>query len=272
MASIGLDLSSSKARLSRAREHLDTLKGEIEVVLNERHPYATRIGKIDPQSGWCSIYLTPRDLREPHLGIVFGEVTYNLRSALDYLVTALADASGVRVTTKHQFPIFDILCDYERVIGTAGALKERGPLAGIGFGVDLIEQLQPYHRQPDPHADPLWHVHRFSNADKHREISAYMPMLGAGQVRLLAHDGTVVEMWQPRTLPRWSPEQEYEVGRYRFQAPFPSQVSAQTQMAVSVHFGTRAFGRDPEGHAIDVQILGECCDHVAMVIDLLELL
>ena len=134
--------------------------------------------------------------------------------------------------------------DYRAKVGSPHALNKNGPLRGIQHGADLIERLQPYKCEGDPHADPLWHIHRFSNADKHRQIAATLPLLGAGSIRI-AHGSTIIGRWQPDELPLWTAEQEYEVGRLQFAPPYPlaSQFGVEGKVAAEVAFGTAPIRR-----------------------------
>ena len=276
MTPISLDLTSSKAKLARAREHFEALQREVAVVLDEQPPYAVRFSEVDPQSGWCSVYITPRDAdkeRLARLGVIFGDVIHNLRCALDYVVVALVEASGAKVTRSHQFPIYDNAKSYRASVGTPHALNKNGALCGIQHGADLVERLQPYKLEAEPHADPLWHVRRFSNADKHRQVAAVLTLLGPGSIRIV-HASPIVGFWAPDELPLWTAEQEYEVGRRQFAPPYPlaSELGVEGNIGVDVTFGTPPIGEEKLGHAIKLPALGECCDHVATVLDRFGLL
>jgi hypothetical protein len=184
------------------------------------------------------------------------------------VIVALVEASGAKVTRSHQFPIFDDVQPYRATVGSPHALNKKGPLHGIQHGADLVERLQPYKREDDPHADPLWHIHRFSNADKHRQVAAALPLLGAGSIRIV-HGSTIIGRWQPDELPLWAAEQEYEVGRLRFALPYPlaSELGVDGKIAVEVAFGTAPIRSEKQGHAVKLPVLGDCCDHIATVLD-----
>src|SRR5437899_1751727 len=156
--SLGLDLSPSIAKLARARIHLDALKREIPVVISQRPPYSLRFSEVDPESGWTSIFLTPGDFTEFGLGVLVGDLVYNLRCALDYIISALVEASGGTVGVKHQFPIYTSAALYAEQVVSGSTTNAKGPLAGIVHGLVEIERLQPYKRKPDPEADPLFHI------------------------------------------------------------------------------------------------------------------
>lgn len=193
-----LDLAASAAKVARAFEHLAVLEREIPESVMDRGPYAIRFSAVDPGTGWCSMSLVPESAARPYLSVAFGDVVHNLRCALDYIVTALADASGVPITTQHQFPIYASRQQYSQKVGTVREARQRGPLGGLVHGLALMEQLQPYRLEPEPRTDPLWHVHRFSNADKHREVAGFLG-IPAGSVQI-AYEGIVAETEAGRDL------------------------------------------------------------------------
>jgi hypothetical protein len=59
---------------------------------------------LDPDSGWCPIFVKSQP-GELGTAVILGEFVHDLRSALDYIVTALADREQIRLTQYHQFPI-----------------------------------------------------------------------------------------------------------------------------------------------------------------------
>ncbi len=76
------DFRHSHTKLVSVRNHLDTLKRETERVLHERCPYTFSMGEIDPETGWCDITMTVRELSdELGLGTILGDFMTNLRSA-----------------------------------------------------------------------------------------------------------------------------------------------------------------------------------------------
>ena len=272
MGSLGLNLVDSRLKVARAREHAETLEREVELVLKKKDLYSIRIGEIDPQSGWCSIYCTISDIAEPLLGVISGDVMHNLRSALDYVVVALAQASGIAPARKHQFPIFDNAVTYQSRVGPPGAPKKNGPLGGIRHGTELVEQLQPYNRHPDPFASPLWDIRCFSNADKHRQISALASLMADSEIQI-SHGGKIIGRGHSLRLPGVS-EQEQEIFRVRFAPPYPSasQICAQGKTAFAILFTTPAFDKTKHSVGIDVYYLPVCCHYVAEIIERFEAL
>ncbi len=265
MPSLGLDLGPSETKIARARQHLDTLEREVPAEIVESGPYAVRFSEVDPQTGWCEISLVPQDTEKPRLSVLVGDLVHNLRCALDYIITALADASGTPLTTRHQFPIFNTEGGYSARV----TRKKDGPLQGIVHGNTLIDTLQPYKLKPNPRADPLWHIHRFSNADKHREPIAFLAIPhGSFKIRF---NGVRVETEEFTEITNWSPNEEYVISRMRFDPPRARNLRVDGPMQLEVIFTTPAFETEP-AHSVGLTELRESCDHVAMVIDAFKLL
>jgi hypothetical protein len=260
---LGLDLASANAKLARAREHVKTLERETTAGIGESDAYAVRFSEVDPQTGWCSITFIPQHGAKPRLSVILGDIVHNLRCALDYVVTALADASEAKLSSKHQFPIFLDARDYRHNVGTSD--KPKGPLRNIKHGLTLIEQWQPYHSKPDPRTSPLWGIYRFSNADKHREPATF----GAIPVGAFTFDysGTIVEKDIPEDLPDWAPDQEIEVGRIRFDPPRAEDLRAQGKISLDVRFVTPAFGDDAD-LTITLSSLPFLVSDIAVLLDL----
>ena len=265
--SLSLDLTTAKAKVTRAYEHLEAIRTEIPVILLERNPYAVTVNKIGGDPSFLSVRLKPGTLSEPHLSAVFGDLIHNLRGALDYIVTSLADASGAKLTTRHQFPISIDPNAYRATAGTLTEAVRNGPLSGITYGLGLVEQLQPYHIKPEPRADYLWQIHRFSNADKHRALSAFIPIPTGSELEL-SHDGDLIEEIEPDIQPPWNTDLEIELIKIRFARP-PSHVHATAKSSILVHFGTPGFGSE-EGQAMDLPMVEATCEHVRMVVALFE--
>jgi hypothetical protein len=100
--------------------------------------------------------------------ILVGEICYNLRGALDYLVFELAKHDFGAPQENTQFPI----ADKPEKFRSARAARLRGV---NDLHVAMIERLQPYQDGCD------WtrSLREISNPDKHREFSA-MRGTGAG--------------------------------------------------------------------------------------------
>lgn len=116
--------------------------------------------------------LVIREPAPPGLGILAGEAAYHLRGALDHLVYQLA-LLNVPNPSGTQFP----LALYERVYRMVPPGKKRSPRDSMLNGVReehraIIDEFQPYHDGPNAERNPLYVIHKFANADKHRTIQA----------------------------------------------------------------------------------------------------
>ncbi|MGH2500811.1 MAG: hypothetical protein ACRDF0_12090 [Candidatus Limnocylindria bacterium] len=167
-----------KAKLTRAVEHLDTLRIEAERFLGSDAYSAVR--HIDPKNGdhvWRMKIDQPAPVR---LGVLLGDVVHNLRSGLDHLAWQLALIRTPTPRNTTAFPIF--------------FLANTGP-AGKGFNPDgrktlldlpedaqkVIESVQPYQR-PGSLSLALWLLYKMSITDKHRFILAPLGRLRGASI------------------------------------------------------------------------------------------
>ena len=125
--------------------------------------------------------------------VLLGEVMYQLRTALDHLLSALVAVHGETPTDKHQFPI----CSTPEKFLEA---SKRGDIAGISPAArNLIELTQPY--QPTHPSPSLLNLLReWNNADKHRLLVVVGGAAALGnQIRIEEADSafSVVEMTPP---------------------------------------------------------------------------
>lgn len=106
-----------------------------------------------------------RDYPPLKLGLIFGDVLANWRSALDNLVNELVRLNGHDPGTSASFPIFSDPADF------AGRGKKRIRGASREHAA-IIEGLQPFQNDWDPTIQALRVVNKYVNADKHRAIHA----------------------------------------------------------------------------------------------------
>ena len=268
--SLALDLTRSEAKISRATEHLEALKREMATTYEKTGPFKIWFSPIDPQSGWCQVFLVPEP-QKPRFGIVVGDLVHNLRSALDYIVTALVDATkGITLASCHQFPVFIDRGRFVEKVGDPGnASLGKGCIKGIGQGFGLIEQMQPYHRKSDPRLDPLWLVYRFSNADKHREIAELANVPG-GKIDI-RFNGIAVEVKEVNEVRNWTPKTHLLIREIRFDPPCAYNMRAVGPLNVGVSFYVPKWGAEPYC-SVNFLTLSEMCEHVRMVVDAFKLL
>ena len=146
-----LSLDGAYLRLDRAKEHLSDLEARVKAFGQEKigHlPVLSRDAKGVPTIRPHVAAYVPQDF-----SVVIGEVFYNFRAALDYLVFALADGQH-----RTQFPIDETRKDFLR--------HRKTFLKGVPVEyIALIETLQPYN-------GCKWSrfLREYSNVDKHAEL------------------------------------------------------------------------------------------------------
>ncbi|MGE3511441.1 MAG: hypothetical protein AB7N65_21430 [Vicinamibacterales bacterium] len=176
-------LDSSKLKIIRAQEHLDSFRTEVGMFLNE-HPHRV-VTEHQGGPNW-NVSATIRDRPPLRLSTIAGDCLVNVRAALDYLMWQFSlryfqpqpSLDNWEDRTITSFPIFehagskDSGCSqrFERLRKrTHGSPDSK--LAAIA--ISLIEAAQPYHAGQLP----LWWLHQLANADKHR-----LPLLAIAEV------------------------------------------------------------------------------------------
>jgi len=146
-------------RVRRTGEHLADFKSRVEVMFAEQ---AHAVGiNFDPNPPYRALppTLPSETFYDLRIGILVGEMFYNLRCALDYLVFELAKIDSGSPQYETQFLIEDSKEGFERNL-------RRGRLKGLNPAhVALIETLQPYKGH-----EWLRRLRDRSNQDKHREL------------------------------------------------------------------------------------------------------
>jgi hypothetical protein len=165
-------LDGAHARITRARTHLRSFKvierkfpNKIRRVINVSdnwEPFAVGAGQVKhgrPFGISTAIPAVP-----PRASILVGEVLYNLRSALDYLVYELARLDSGTIQEGTQFPIEDKATSFEQRCDES---RKRGVyLRGLSEKHKaMIRDLQPCHG-----CDWTGKLRDLSNPDKHREL------------------------------------------------------------------------------------------------------
>lgn len=160
-------LDGAYQRARRARIHLANLKKRIRVfrqviddsIVIDRKPALIRLPngrEVKGVIGNAHFRLEPPP---PVISILVGEIIYNLRAALDYLIYELAKFDSKKVIQGTQFPIDDL----------EDVFKGRGNnfLKGVSNKhIAIIEGLQPCYG-----CDWMKVLRGISNPDKHRELT-----------------------------------------------------------------------------------------------------
>jgi hypothetical protein len=152
-------LDGAFQRVDRAEEHIVELKRLINDFRQRYLDASTTRFDPDPPYHPHPVHppLTPH--AEHKLSIVLGEICYNLRSALDYLVYELAALDSQSIQQGTQFPIDDTPEQFAQSV--------KRSLVGVSSShIDAIEELQPYR-------ECTWPVvlRTLSNPDKHRKLT-----------------------------------------------------------------------------------------------------
>ena len=145
-------------RVSRADEHLADLRQRLETV--RRHQADSITTHFDPNPPHkLLVGQFTKTFVGMSVGIRIGEICYNLRTALDYLIFELAKVDSKSVQLGTQFPVLDKKSDFD-------ARKARW-LKGLNAShVDAIERFQPFGGCNWTRA-----LRDISNQDKHREFA-----------------------------------------------------------------------------------------------------
>jgi len=164
-------------RVRRANEHLSELEREIGIMI-EKQAHAVPFD-LDPKPphGAVNVGRPPETFAGLRLGTLVGEIVYNLRCALDYLIYALAELDSGAPQKRTQFPIMETAQDFARWSKTM--------LKGVNPGhIAAVERLQPYNGCSWTDA-----LGALSNMDKHRHI-----VPGQGRMKATVHSALETDL------------------------------------------------------------------------------
>jgi len=150
-------LDHGVARINRAQEHLADLIRRVAL----REQAQTEAMNINPHpTELKKVIVGPQQMPlDPMFSILVGEVCYNLRVALDYLVFALARLDSGAEQKGTQFPIAHDAAEFKK--------QGRSRLKGLTpTHVKAIEALQPYNHG----CEWIGRLRDWSNPDKHRTL------------------------------------------------------------------------------------------------------
>ena len=161
-------LNGAFERVTRADKHLTELESTISAWRFEQE--SAIIPQFEAQFPHHFLPDVSRSVGPPLVvGILIGEICYNLRSALDYLIFELSIHDSGIEPSNTQFPIED---SKDGFTGRATTVR----LKGINpRHIAMIECLQPYKG-----CDWTKTLRDISNPDKHRELAG---ITGTYQVR-----------------------------------------------------------------------------------------
>jgi len=160
------DLRGARAKYQRARSHAETFDAAAQEIFN-RQPFdlvgsmegGWFVGRWKQNGGYPDF--------EP-LALIFGDMLYNLRASLDYIVWQLVLANNERPDAGNTgFPCIRNSKDWKSVM--------RSQLRGVaGPWVNEIKKLQPFDSQhkEDPAFHPLALLNNANNVNKHQLLPA----------------------------------------------------------------------------------------------------
>lgn len=169
---MALDLSSVRAKLSRATIHAQTVKNEVSALM-DRNPYSV-LQKVNTDSTRYSIVIRVNEAPAiRRWSLMIADCFFNLRCSLDHLIYAVAchesSPQPPAYEDKLQFPIVDDPTNFQKAVAEQkrlGAISDRVRAA--------IERYQPYNR-PHPNVPPLLSILRdLTNRDKHKLLPLAM--------------------------------------------------------------------------------------------------
>jgi len=154
-------LQQIKWRVWRAREQLETFDSLVESTLkdnfysvlyqqNRNKRLTIRIDKVKPFPANCILLI--------------GEISHNLRSALDHIAFSLSCPITESEEKNVKFPICSSPNEFKRrhINALKGASKK---------AISCFEKVQPYHRRKWPDTKFLGQLQAINNWDKHRSFS-----------------------------------------------------------------------------------------------------
>lgn len=162
----GPSLNGADARITRADKHLQEFKTQ-PVPL----PFSN-VQMRGQMNGQTIVGLTLNPVLDPVFSILVGEIVYNLRSALDYLIYELAFLDSGSEQEGTQFPIEDTVKGWEKHLTWA-----RKPTSAKAGRPGYVQFLKVPHQtaicglQPCSGVNWTAQLRDISNPDKHKRLS-----------------------------------------------------------------------------------------------------
>ena len=155
------------AKIRRAGDQIDSLAADMDRFCTDiRQSIVREICEDSDEQVWVFRGETPRTPVE--WSVEFGEILYNLRSALDHLVSQLLLDNGQEPSRQNAYPI--VHDEYKW-----SSNKDR--LKGVTPRVEtIIERLQPYTGGIYLPFDvsTFWTLHTLCNIDKHQHLHRFI--------------------------------------------------------------------------------------------------
>lgn len=187
-------LDGCRAKIRRARLHVEEFREGVQIFTTHA-PYSPR-GVVSEATNEAvfTVESNPNFAAVPlDLPLLAGEVTHQLRSALDHLVwqLVLGNTGQPPPGTRSGFPIF----------WTEAGYNDRAPamIAGVSANAATrIRAAQPFLAGADAKRVSTWLVHELNNTDKHRVIPIAVACSFVGHIRMTKADGSSFDIVPPQ--------------------------------------------------------------------------
>jgi hypothetical protein len=154
-------LALIRTKVERAKKHIGDLEREIRAFL-ETNPYVVSLKPHNHIPHTKVYYLVKAEDPPAVISAITGDALFNLRAALDHLAYQLAEVNGTtseKILRATCFPISDDAAKYKA--------EAPGKVKGMSqAAIKAIDACKPYKGGNDP----LWHLHKLNNIDKHRFV------------------------------------------------------------------------------------------------------
>jgi hypothetical protein len=209
---MGATVEGIVAKVHRVDESIQNLDAEFTRFAKDNYRIE---GKFDLESRRYRFRAVGSGVAPLRFAVLTGEIIQHLRSALDHLVTQLAEVGpGGGDPAKLEFPI----CLNEKQFKNA---SEYGKLRGIpGDAFKIVESWQPYRTSDPAEHSTLWVLHDLNRIDKHRlllVVVAAVMMADQIAINTTKHVGIDVDQLPPPTPVGTRPS---EGGTEVFSVPF----------------------------------------------------
>jgi hypothetical protein len=207
-------------KFQRAVSHLNSLTRVTgDFIADGLH--APTGGKLElQQDGWVILRPGPTNPPPGVIPLCLGDFLTNARASLDHLVYDLVRANGDKPGRHTSFPICETFRRWKEVVSERDPRAGPAPTAGVSEdALAIILDEQPLRHKPEQAKknDPLMHLDRMCNADKHRRL--HVAAIETGKViKVWAEPEGVVEItsFRPASIGRgWTVKGDREVARVK---------------------------------------------------------
>lgn len=170
-------LDSAWLKINRGREHVEAAQDAVDGWLGTDAYTISR--EVDPQTGDTVRRAQVQADPPRRISLLIGDAVYNLRSALDHAVYALAQSQLGTLTPEVEETLMYPIVGNQNSKGQPadGSVifddaVRRGRLQGVPDpAIAFIKKEQPYHWDDGFRYHWLWSLHELNRIDKHRRVA-----------------------------------------------------------------------------------------------------